>query len=78
MAAGRFPVVLGGYQSIGFATTRAVAGISTGTTWGSSVSAATPTSGRPIKRMHATPWFHPTGLPNVPPKNLVQLGIGGW
>ena len=26
---------------------------------------------------HDTPWFHATDLPNVPPKNLVQIGIGG-
>ncbi|HEV7961121.1 MAG TPA: arginase family protein, partial [Actinoplanes sp.] len=30
------------------------------------------------ERMHTTPWFHATDLPNVPPKNLVQIGIGGW
>jgi len=28
--------------------------------------------------MHTTPWFHATNLPNVSPKNLVQVGIGGW
>ena len=28
--------------------------------------------------MHTTPWFHATALPNVSPKNLVQIGIGGW
>ena len=28
--------------------------------------------------MHTTPWFHATNLPNVPAKNLVQVGIGGW
>jgi agmatinase len=28
--------------------------------------------------MHTTPWFHATNLPNVPARNLVQLGIGGW
>ena len=28
--------------------------------------------------MHTTPWFHATNLPNVPPSNLVQVGIGGW
>ena len=30
------------------------------------------------ERMHTTPWFHATNLPNMPPKNLVQIGIGGW
>ena len=28
--------------------------------------------------MHTTPWFHATNLQNVPAKNLVQVGIGGW
>ncbi len=30
------------------------------------------------ERMHTTPWFHATNIPNVPAKNLVQVGIGGW
>jgi agmatinase len=30
------------------------------------------------ERMHTTPWFWATNLPNVPAVNLVQLGIGGW
>ena len=30
------------------------------------------------ERMHTTPWFHATNIPNVPAKNLVQIGIGGW
>ncbi|WP_425070245.1 arginase family protein [Sagittula sp. S175] len=30
------------------------------------------------ERMHTTPWFHSTNLPNVPAKTLVQIGIGGW
>ena len=30
------------------------------------------------ERMHTTPWFRATNLPNVPAKNLVQVGIGGW
>jgi agmatinase len=30
------------------------------------------------ERMHTTPYFHATNLPNVRAKNLVQVGIGGW
>ena len=30
------------------------------------------------ERMHTSPWFHATNIPNAPAKNLVQLGIGGW
>jgi hypothetical protein len=26
----------------------------------------------------ATSRFHATDIPNVPPKNLVQIGFGGW
>ncbi len=30
------------------------------------------------ERMHTCPWFHATNIPNAPPTNLVQVGIGGW
>ena len=30
------------------------------------------------ERMHTTPWFHATNIPNAPASNLVQIGIGGW
>src|SRR3989440_10038905 len=30
------------------------------------------------ERMHTTPWFHATNIPNAPAVNLVQIGIGGW
>lgn len=30
------------------------------------------------ERMHTTPWFHATNIPNAPPTNLVQVGVGGW
>ena len=30
------------------------------------------------ERMHTTPWYYATELPNVPASNLVQIGIGGW
>jgi agmatinase len=30
------------------------------------------------ERMHGTPFFHATNIPNAPPSNLVQIGIGGW
>jgi agmatinase len=28
------------------------------------------------ERKHTTPWFHAMNIPNVPVKNLVQIGIG--
>lgn len=30
------------------------------------------------KRMHGTPFYHATNIPNVPATNLVQIEIGGW
>jgi agmatinase len=30
------------------------------------------------ERMHGTPFFHATNIPNAPATNLVQIGIGGW
>ncbi|HLT20107.1 MAG TPA: arginase family protein, partial [Thermomicrobiales bacterium] len=30
------------------------------------------------ERMHGSPFFHATNIPNAPPSNLVQIGIGGW
>lgn len=30
------------------------------------------------ERMHTTPWFHATNIPNASAVNLVQVGIGGW
>jgi agmatinase len=30
------------------------------------------------EKMHNTPYYWATNLPNVSAKNLVQLGIGGW
>ena len=30
------------------------------------------------ERMHTTPWFHASNIPNAPASNLVQMGIGGW
>jgi agmatinase len=30
------------------------------------------------ERMHGSPFFHATNLPNAPASNLVQIGIGGW
>ncbi len=30
------------------------------------------------ERMHTTHFSHATKLANVPPTNLIQIGIGGW
>jgi agmatinase len=76
---GAFPVVLGGDHSIGYPTTRAVAGHLDGKLGIIHFDRHVDTQETDLdERMHTTPWFHATNLPNVPPENLVQIGIGGW
>ena len=78
-ASGAFPVVLGGDHSIGYATTRAVAQHLDGKLGIIHFDRHVDTQETDLdERMHTTPWFHATNLPNVPPENLVQIGIGGW
>lgn len=74
-----FPVVLGGDHAIGYPDIRGMAPFIDGkvgiihfdrhsdlgeTTWD--------------ERMHGSPFFHATNIPNAPASNLVQIGIGGW
>ena len=77
---GAFPVVLGGDHSIGFATVRGVAQhLGSGNLGIIHFDRHVDTQETDMdERMHTTPWFHATNIPNVPPKNLVQIGIGGW
>ena len=79
-ASGAFPVVLGGDHSIGYPTTRAVARHLGGGNLGIiHFDRHVDTQETDLdERMHTTPWFHATDIPNVPPANLVQIGIGGW
>ena len=79
-ASGALPVVLGGDHSIGYATVRAVAQHLRGGNLGIiHFDRHVDTQDTDLdERMHTTPWFHATNLPNVPPTNLVQIGIGGW
>nr|BBH95755.1 agmatinase [Thermogemmatispora argillosa] len=76
---GAFPVVLGGDHSIGYATIRGVAPHVDGKLGVIHFDRHSDLSARTYdERMHASPFFHATALPNVPPTNLVQIGIGGW
>jgi len=76
---GAFPVVLGGDRSIGYPTTRGVAENLSGKLGIIHFDRHVDTQETDLdERMHTTPWFHATNLPNVPPENLVQIGIGGW
>ena len=79
-ASGSFPIVLGGDHSIGYPTVRAVAEHLNGGNLGIiHFDRHVDTQETDLdERMHTTPWFHATDIPNVPAKNLVQIGIGGW
>lgn len=78
-ASGAFPVVLGGDHSIGYPTTRGVAECLQGNLGIIHFDRHVDTQETDLdERMHTTPWYHATDIPNVPAKNLVQIGIGGW
>jgi agmatinase len=71
--------VLGGDHSIGYPTVRGVAQHLDGKLGIIHFDRHVDTQETDLdERMHTTPWFHATNLPNVPPENLVQIGIGGW
>ncbi|MGH8886594.1 MAG: agmatinase family protein [Egibacteraceae bacterium] len=78
-ASGTFPVILGGDHSIGYPTTRGVAEHLEGNLGIIHFDRHVDTQETDLdERMHTTPFFHATNIPNVPPRNLVQVGIGGW
>jgi agmatinase len=78
-ASGALPVVLGGDHSIGYPTVRGVAEHLDGNLGIIHFDRHVDTQETDLdERMHTTPWFHATDIPNVPPQNLVQIGIGGW
>ncbi len=79
-SSGAFPIVLGGDHSIGYPTVRGICrhlgdkkvGII-------HFDRHVDTQETDLdERMHTCPWFHATNIRNADPKNLVQLGIGGW
>ena len=77
--AGAFPVIIGGDHSIGYPDAKALARHVDGKLgivhFDRHIDTAETTMD---ERMHTTHWSHATRLPNVPPSNLVQIGIGGW
>jgi agmatinase len=78
-ASGALPIVLGGDHSIGFATVRGIAQHTDKKIGIIHFDRHADIQEKDLdERMHTTPWFHATDLPNVPAKNLVQVGIGGW
>jgi len=76
---GVFPVILGGDHSIGYPDVRGLAPHIDGRVGIIHLDRHLDIQERDMdERMHTTPWFHATNIPNAPPTNLVQMGIGGW
>ena len=74
-----FPVILGGDHSIGYPDIRGLAPYVDGNIGIIHFDRHTDMSEFNLdERMHGTPFFHATNIPNAPPSNLVQIGIGGW
>ena len=74
-----FPVVLGGDHSIGYPDIRAMSPYIDGNIGIIHFDRHSDISEYNIdERMHGTPFFHATNIPNAPASNLVQIGIGGW
>lgn len=78
-SSGALPVIMGGDHSIGFATVRGIAQCTSKKIGIIHFDRHADIQERDLdERMHTTPWFHATNMPNVPATNLVQIGIGGW
>ena len=76
---GSMPLILGGDHSIGYATVRGIASVTSKRIGIIHVDRHADIQEKDLdERMHTTPYFHATNLPNVRPENLVQIGIGGW
>src|SRR5207247_2509198 len=74
-----FPVILGGDHSIGYPDIRGLAPHVEGNIGIIHFDRHADISEYSMdERMHGTPWFHATNIPNAPPTNLVQIGVGGW
>ncbi len=76
---GVFPVILGGDHSIGYPDIRGLAPYVDGNIGIIHFDRHTDMTELNLdERMHGTPFFHATNIPNAPAVNLVQIGIGGW
>jgi agmatinase len=76
---GVFPVIIGGDHSIGYPDVRGTAPFIDGKVGIIHFDRHIDTLEKDMdERMHTCPWFHATDIPNAPPSNLVQIGIGGW
>jgi agmatinase len=78
-SSGCFPFLMGGDHSLGYPNVRGVAPHVDGKLGIVHVDRHIDLQEKDMdERMHTTPWFHATNIPNAPPSNLVQIGIGGW
>jgi agmatinase len=78
-SSGALPVMLGGDHSIGFPCVRGIAQCTSKRIGIVHFDRHIDIQEKDLdERMHTTPWYWATNLPNVPATNLVQLGIGGW
>src|ERR1700754_1477428 len=78
-SSGALPIMLGGDHSIGFPCVRGIAQCTDKRIGIIHFDRHIDIQEKDLdERMHTTPWFHATNLPNVKPENLVQIGIGGW
>ena len=78
-SSGAMPIIVGGDHSIGFPTVRGIAECTSKNIGIIHFDRHADIQEKDLdERMHTTPWFHATNMPNVSPKNLVQIGIGGW
>ncbi len=74
-----FPVILGGDHSIGYPDVRGLAPYVDGNIGIIHFDRHSDLSEYNMdERMHGTPFFHATNIPNAPATTLVQIGIGGW
>ena len=76
-SSGALPLMLGGDHSIGFPCVRGIADVTSKRIGIIHFDRHIDIQEKDLdERMHTTPWFWATNLPNVSATNLVQLGIG--
>ena len=78
-SSGALPLIIGGDHSIGFPCVRGIAQCTSKKIGIIHFDRHIDMQAKDMdERMHTTPWYWATELPNVSARNLVQLGIGGW
>ena len=78
-SSGALPMMIGGDHSLGFPCVRGIATCTSKKIGIIHFDRHIDAQEKDLdERMHTTPWWHATDLQNVPAKNLVQIGIGGW